>query len=83
LPLTPMSPSSPPPLSSPSPPPLSRPPVSAPPPFLSETPPSPPLLFTRPPNPSGSYSFSVIKGNEIFGRIVVTMTALVFALVNL
>uniref|UniRef100_A0A1J3DWT6 Cysteine-rich repeat secretory protein 9 n=1 Tax=Noccaea caerulescens TaxID=107243 RepID=A0A1J3DWT6_NOCCA len=83
LPSSPLSPTSPPPLSSPSPPPLSLPPVSAPPPFLTETPPSPPLLFTRPPNPSGSSSFSVIKGNEIFGRLVVTMTALVFALVNL
>ncbi|KFK40500.1 hypothetical protein AALP_AA2G003800 [Arabis alpina] len=45
--------------------------------------PPPPLVFTRPPPPSGSTSFNVIKGKEIFGRIVVTMTALVFALVEL
>jgi hypothetical protein len=63
------------PLSPTSSPPLSLPPLSAPTPFLSQTP---------PPNvPSGSFSFNVIKGNEIFGRIVVVaMTALVFAIVN-
>ncbi|KAG7658303.1 Gnk2-homologous domain [Arabidopsis suecica] len=76
--------SSPPPSPSP-PPPRSPPPKSSPPSSLPQTP-SPPLVFTPPqnvPNPSGSFSFNVLKGNVIFGRIVVTMTALVFALVDL
>ncbi|KAL1192015.1 Cysteine-rich repeat secretory protein 9 [Cardamine amara subsp. amara] len=71
-----------------SPPPLFPRPLSSPPPSLLQTPPppSPPLVFTRPrdfPNSSGSLSFNVLKGNEILGGIVVTLTALVFALVDL
>ncbi|KAG2302925.1 hypothetical protein Bca52824_031576 [Brassica carinata] len=82
--------SSPPPLSPSPPPPLSFPPAPPspalffPPPALSQPP--PPLVFTRPqdvPSLCGTFSFNVIKGNEIFGRIAITMTALVFALVNL
>ncbi|EFH64210.1 hypothetical protein ARALYDRAFT_474999 [Arabidopsis lyrata subsp. lyrata] len=72
--------------SSPSPPPPRSPlPQSSPPPSLPKTPP-PPLVFTPPrnfPPASGSFSFNVLKGNEIFGRLVVTMTALMFALVDL
>ncbi|XP_056855218.1 cysteine-rich repeat secretory protein 9-like [Raphanus sativus] len=74
----PLPPSSPPPLSLPPPPP--SPALFLPPPGLSQPPP-PPLVFTRPQS-SGSFS-NVIKGNQIFGRIAMTMAVLVFALVNL
>ncbi|VVA96157.1 unnamed protein product [Arabis nemorensis] len=69
-----------------SPPPHSSPAELSPPPSFSPMPqPPPPLVLTRPPPnvPSGSTSFKVIKGKEIFGRFVVTITALVFALVEL
>ncbi|CAG7861010.1 unnamed protein product [Brassica rapa] len=76
--------SSPPPLSPSPPPPPPSPALFSPPPTLSQPPP-PPLVFPRPqdvPSLSGSFC-NVVKGNEIFGRIVITMAALVFALVNL
>ncbi|CAH8360608.1 unnamed protein product [Eruca vesicaria subsp. sativa] len=77
----PSPPLSPPPLSPPPPPP---PALFLPPPAISQPP--PPLVFTRPqdvPSLGGSFSFNVIKGNELYGRIAITMAALVFALVNL
>ncbi|WZZ51588.1 hypothetical protein YC2023_051695 [Brassica napus] len=74
-----------------SPPPLSPPPLSPPPPpppalFFPPptiTQPPPPLRPQDVPSPSGSFSFNVIKGKEIFGRIAITMAALVFTLVDL
>ncbi|KAF3580562.1 hypothetical protein DY000_02031791 [Brassica cretica] len=75
--------SSPPPLSPPplSPPPPPPPALFFPPPTISQPP--PPLRPQDVPSPSGSFSFNVIKGKEIFGRIAITMAALVFTLVDL
>ncbi|KAH0884269.1 hypothetical protein HID58_060365 [Brassica napus] len=65
-------------VSNPPPPP---PALFVPPPTISQPP--PPLRPQDVPSPSGSFSFNVIKGKEIFGRIAITMAALVFTLVDL